>query len=745
MKLGVNSVLWGSHSLEEAFRGAAMAGYDGIELSAIDGMSEHLVLSCWHELVDPIRDLSRRYGLELLAMEQPRQDPGVMEEAFQAAEALQIPVVNCGPGGKAGDEASLQQSIESLGRLADSAQRHGVTLCVKAHVGMAIHDTPTSLAALEAISSPAFGLDMDPSHIHRAGEDAVEALRAVVSRIAHVHVRDCKGRQSGPGKPEEQGERARRHRLARLHRAAVPRGLRGTGRLGDHRSQGLRTGCLPGDCLGVPGPSPGLPPGVRRAVSPVARQRPQWRPNVLLIAVDSLRADRLGCYGYPRLTTPHLDRLAAEGTLFESYWCPHIPTTPGYGSMLTGTDCFGTGIVGLRQAELERSVPTLPELLAGYGYATRCVGFTANAASRGFQAYLDYQAWGSWADAPLRKAELLNEVAQPEIDRLIASGDPWFVLLRHMDPHAPYLPPSPYDRLFYWGEETNPDEHSMDPVMAFKPFRDFFGSWMPPGITDASFVIASYDGAVAYMDACIARILGQLKAREVLEETVVVLTADHGETLYDHECFFDHHGLYDCTLRIPLIIRYPRRLPAGRRVTGVCRQADLMPTLLELVGLAGALPEGVVGRSLLDLVDGRAAEHDPGLYLTEATWMRKHGWRDRDWKLIVALEPDFHFKPEVELYDLRSDPAEDHNLAGERPEVVAVLRDRMDTHIAKRTEAVGRPNPIETLLDWHGLAGNGPFASSQEAYDTLHIGDPEVARRLQAGVTDQPGLRRKGR
>lgn len=204
MKLGVNSVLWGSHSLEEAFRGAAMAGYDGIELSAIDGMSEHLVLSCWHELVDPIRDLSRRYGLELLAMEQPRQDPGVMEEAFQAAEALQIPVVNCGPGGKAGDEASLQQSIESLGRLADSAQRHGVTLCVKAHVGMAIHDTPTSLAALEAISSPAFGLDMDPSHIHRAGEDAVEALRAVVSRIAHVHVRDCKGRQSGPGKPEEQ-------------------------------------------------------------------------------------------------------------------------------------------------------------------------------------------------------------------------------------------------------------------------------------------------------------------------------------------------------------------------------------------------------------------------------------------------------------------------------------------------------------------------------------------------------------
>jgi sugar phosphate isomerase/epimerase len=204
VKTGVNSVLWGGHPLEDAFAGAARAGYEGIELAAIPQMSQHLVLDRWAELVSPILDLAHGHGLELLAIEQPSQDPEVMELAFQAAQALGIPVVNCGPGGKSGDEESLQAAIGSLAKLAERAEDHGVVLCVKAHVGAAICDTPTSLRVLEAIESPAFGMDMDPSHIHRAGEDAVGALTAVVSRVRHVHIRDCKGRQPGPGLPEDQ-------------------------------------------------------------------------------------------------------------------------------------------------------------------------------------------------------------------------------------------------------------------------------------------------------------------------------------------------------------------------------------------------------------------------------------------------------------------------------------------------------------------------------------------------------------
>lgn len=204
MKLGANSVLFGGHSMEAAFRWIRAAGYDGIEISAIAGMSEHLVLDRWQECAPEIRRLSSEYELELLAMEQPDQTPEVMEKAMQAAVEIGIPIINTGPGGRSNDEDSLQERIDSLGRLSLRAEHYGLTLCVKAHVGAAIYNTPTTLRALQAISSPAFGLDMDPSHLHRAGENPVEALGQVVSRIRHVHIRDCRGRQQGPGKPEEQ-------------------------------------------------------------------------------------------------------------------------------------------------------------------------------------------------------------------------------------------------------------------------------------------------------------------------------------------------------------------------------------------------------------------------------------------------------------------------------------------------------------------------------------------------------------
>ncbi|MBN1352532.1 sugar phosphate isomerase/epimerase [candidate division KSB1 bacterium] len=204
MKIGANSVLFGAFDMETAFKYIAMAGYDGIELSAIGGMSEHLVLDRWQALAPEIKRLSQTYHLELHAMEQPSQDPVIMENAFQAAVEIGIPVINCGPGGKADDEASFQQTADSLGKLSLLAEKYGITLCVKAHVGAAIYNTPSTLRIMQAIQSPAFGIDMDPSHIHRSGENPVEAIAAVISRVKHVHIRDCKGRQQGPGAPADQ-------------------------------------------------------------------------------------------------------------------------------------------------------------------------------------------------------------------------------------------------------------------------------------------------------------------------------------------------------------------------------------------------------------------------------------------------------------------------------------------------------------------------------------------------------------
>jgi len=204
MKIGVNSVLFANVDAETAFKWTKTCGYDAIEVSAIAGMKPHLPIDNWQEVAPNLKELSARYELPIQAMEQPNQDATVMEQAMQAAVEIGIPIINCGPGGVSDDEDSFQERVESLGKLADMAEKYGVTLCVKAHVRSAIYNTPTSLRALKAITSPAFGLDMDPSHIFRADENPVEAIAAVVDRIKHIHIRDCVERVGSPGTPELQ-------------------------------------------------------------------------------------------------------------------------------------------------------------------------------------------------------------------------------------------------------------------------------------------------------------------------------------------------------------------------------------------------------------------------------------------------------------------------------------------------------------------------------------------------------------
>lgn len=459
------------------------------------------------------------------------------------------------------------------------------------------------------------------------------------------------------------------------------------------------------------------------------------KPNLLFFGIDSLRSDHMSLYGYHRLTTPHMDKFAEGGVVFKNTFSPSIPTTPGYASMLTGMDCFSTNVVALRhQGDIAEGNPTLAEVLKANGYNTTCIGFTGNAASKGFDKYIDFPGWGSFDEGRSPKAENLNKVAIPELHRLAAQDEPFFLFLRHMDPHSPYLPPGPFERIFYDGNELDPNNDSLKPVYDFKPFVDYFVEWFPPGCTDKEYIIAQYDGAIAYMDACIQNIFTAVEELGIEDETLIVITSDHGETLHDHECWYDHHGLYDCTLTVPLILRYPGKVPAGKQYDDYCQHKDMMPTILELMGIGY---EGEFdGRSLIPLMEGQWRDREPEFYITECTWMRKHGWRTPEWKLIRALEPDFHFKPEVELYNLIKDPDENNNVAEEEPEVVAMLTARMEAHIAKREKETGRENPMYNNLNWHGYGG-GPFKTSQQAYDTLHIGSPKAAQKLQAGEKDE--------
>jgi len=201
MKLGVNTVLFKPFSATEAIKAVQLAGYDGVELSAIKGMCEHLVLDDWKNSSKEIEAAAKDTGMALLSMEVATLDEERLTKAFEAAQYLGVPVVNVGPGGKTDVAEDWGICIATLKARSELAAKYGVTLCCKAHVGCAIYSTPTTIKAMEEIQLESFGVDMDPSHIHRAGEKTEEALEQVISRVKHIHIRDCKGLGPSPGAP----------------------------------------------------------------------------------------------------------------------------------------------------------------------------------------------------------------------------------------------------------------------------------------------------------------------------------------------------------------------------------------------------------------------------------------------------------------------------------------------------------------------------------------------------------------
>jgi len=204
IKLGVNSVLFKAVSFREAAEAIKKCGYDGVEISAIGGMCEHLNLADWKNQKAELIAIREELDLPFLSTEVASHDRERLNTAFEACAEIGIPIVNIGPGGKMNDEDTMKTSLETIQMLAEDAEKYGITLCVKAHVGAAVFSTPTTLRMMDTITSPAFGVDMDPSHIHRAGENPAVALPAVLSKMKHIHIRDCKGEGPSPGDPTNQ-------------------------------------------------------------------------------------------------------------------------------------------------------------------------------------------------------------------------------------------------------------------------------------------------------------------------------------------------------------------------------------------------------------------------------------------------------------------------------------------------------------------------------------------------------------
>ena len=406
-------------------------------------------------------------------------------------------------------------------------------------------------------------------------------------------------------------------------------------------------------------------------------------PNVVLITLDTTRADHLGCYGYALAQTPNLDRLAAEGTRFARVYAPAPLTLPSHTSILTGLYPATHGVRN-NGHDLDPRLRTLADILKARGYATAAFVSSFSVDSRfglgrGFDVYDDTFD----AQAPLKgaNAERRAQVTFSRFSRWLDKTGPgeFFAWVHYYDPHQPYDPPPPYR------EE-----------LAGRP----------------------YDGEIAYMDHYVGAVLDALRAKGVLDQTLIVVAGDHGEGLGDKA--ETGHGifLYDETLRVPLIFWDPRALPRPRVVPGEVRLIDVAPTVLDLLGLtAGA--SGFEGQSLGPWIRNKSSRDLDSLI--ESFYPRENfGWSELvgivswPWKYIQAPRP--------ELYDLAADPEEKTDRAASSPDQAAELRAKLEAALLGLSPSLapaeaGRPAAAREKLRSLGYVNFAPAKAGVAAPD----------------------------
>jgi arylsulfatase A-like enzyme/Tfp pilus assembly protein PilF len=389
--------------------------------------------------------------------------------------------------------------------------------------------------------------------------------------------------------------------------------------------------------------------------------------NVVLITIDTLRADHVGCYGYKRIKTPNIDGLAADGTRFERAFAVVPVTLPSHTSMLTGTYPMLSGMHDFSGNKLSPMQPTLASVLKQAGYQTGAVIGAAVLDSRfglnqGFDFYYDHFDFSRLDEANLDEMERPGNVVTDEaLDWLGKNSQKKFFLWMHLyDPHFPYHPPEPYSRDY-----------------AAKP----------------------YDGEIAFADEQVGRLLRFLKEKGIYQNTLIVLCGDHGESLGEHGEKTHGFFIYNATMHVPLIIKLPGNA-AARVVTDPVSLVDLMPTVLGAVGLE--IPSQVQGRSLLAALragQGRdsddRANRERVLY-GETFLPRIHfNWSE----LRGSENAKYHFidAPRPELYDLANDPGEVRNLFNEKKAVSEEMRAKLAGMI--RDYSAGKELAEKTGLD----------------------------------------------
>jgi arylsulfatase A-like enzyme len=395
------------------------------------------------------------------------------------------------------------------------------------------------------------------------------------------------------------------------------------------------------------------------------------RPNVLLISVDTLRADHLSCYGYARPTSPNIDRLAREGTLFTRAYASSSWTIPSHMTMFTSLPPSLHGVDDVGRT-LDPARVTLAERLRDSGYQTAAFvsGPTMHAAfgfDQGFERYdntttfADDDFTGGDATRPTAatRQRAHHDVTSPVIaaaaERWI-DGDarpPFFLFVHLWDPHYDYIPPPPYDTRFDPGWKGDFDFSNVEYNMAIAPD-------MPARAL--RHLVALYDGEIASTDAAIGRVVAALEQRGWLDRTLVVLTSDHGEEFFDHGEKGHMKTLFEEVLHVPLVFRLPSAVRSGARSDAVFGAVHLMPTILGVAGI-GAGPEAV-GR---DLSRHLAGDDPPtGLWAFAELSLRRrfplYAARVGDRKYLAEVTAKEPLAFDLAYYGLSSDPEEQHPL-----------------------------------------------------------------------------------
>ena len=422
--------------------------------------------------------------------------------------------------------------------------------------------------------------------------------------------------------------------------------------------------------------------GVNLSISAIRFVLSPPTPNVLIISVDTLRADHLGCYGYQRDTSPVLDAFASESLRFAETVVPMSHTLPSHLSLLTGLDIQNHGVRS-NSMKLEEGVATLAELLATKGYDTGAVVGSSVLAhdrglSRGFSFYDDEMDVNDGEEYS-RRASSVRERAVEWLRRSRTSQ--FFLFVHFWDPHQPYYPPPPFDKQFSSEKLLQGISSDLHPYDNDQPYRKYYPSTTEADLRKIQNDVDSYDGEIRYVDSEISVLFDALKQTGLWDETLIVVTADHGESIGERG-WWGHELFYEEQVLVPLLIKLPGQESPTGVIEAPVRLVDLTPTVLEYLRLPNLLDldgtglaeywEGESARSRTALIERRRYPDSMQLKSPERWGMGdEYAIRNETWKYIMKE------REEDELYNLIDDPMELNNVIGTNEQTASLLREEL--------------------------------------------------------------------